>query len=45
MKHVYIESERLIIRPFQLGDEVAMYELNSNPLVQKYTGDRMIHSV
>jgi len=40
-----LESERLLIRPFQLGDEVAMYELNSNPLVQKYTGDKMINSV
>lgn len=45
MNQVYIESERLIIRSFQLGDEVAIYKLNSNPIVQKYTGDRMIHSV
>ena len=40
-----LESERLLIRPFQLGDEEAMYVLNSNPLVQKYTGDTMINSV
>ena len=45
MKPFKIESERLLIRPFQLGDEVAMYELNSNPIVQKYTGDKMIQSV
>ena len=31
-----LESERLLIRPFQLGDEQAMYALNSNPIVQKY---------
>jgi len=45
MIKVKLESERLLIRPFQLGDEVAMYELNSNPIVQKYTGDTIIHSV
>ena len=27
-----LESERLLIRPFQLGDEQAMYALNSNPI-------------
>ena len=45
MINVHLESDRLLIRPFQLGDEEAMYELNSNPQVQKYTGDTMIHSV
>ena len=45
MIDVKLESERLIIRPFQLGDEIAMYELNSNPIVQKYTGDKIINSV
>lgn len=42
---VKLESERLIIRPFELGDELAVYELNANPLVQRYTGDRLIRSV
>ncbi len=45
MIDIKLESDRLLIRPFQLGDEVALYELNSNPQVQKYTGDQMIHSV
>ena len=45
MIDVKLESERLLIRPFQLGDEVAMYELNSNLIVQKYTGDTIINSV
>ena len=40
-----LESERLLIRPFQLGDEQAMYALNSNPIVQKYTGDTLLKSV
>ncbi len=39
MEPVKLESERLLIRPFKIGDEQAMFELNSNPLVQKYTGD------
>ncbi len=45
MIDVHLESNRLLIRPFQIGDEVALYELNSNPIVQKYTGDILIHSV
>ncbi len=45
MIQVHLESNRLLIRPFKEGDEFAMYELNSNPLVQKYTGDVMIESV
>jgi RimJ/RimL family protein N-acetyltransferase len=34
-----------MIRPFKEGDEVAMYEINSNPLVQKYTGDERVLSL
>ncbi|PHS62515.1 MAG: GNAT family N-acetyltransferase [Flavobacterium sp.] len=45
MIDVKLESDRLLIRPFKLGDEEAMFELNSNPIVQKYTGDEMINSV
>ena len=45
MLAVVLESERLLIRPFRLGDEQAMYELNSNPIVQKYTGDILVKSV
>jgi len=40
-----LESDRLLIRPFQLGDEEAMFELNSNPIVQKYTGDVLIKTL
>ena len=42
MEPVKLESERLLIRPFKIGDEQAMFELNSNPLVQKYTGDTLV---
>ena len=45
MLAIVLESERLLIRPFQLGDEQAMYALNSNPIVQKYTGDTLVKSV
>lgn len=42
MEPVKLESERLLIRPFKVGDEQAIFELNSNPLVQKYTGDTLL---
>jgi ribosomal-protein-alanine N-acetyltransferase len=34
-----IETERLLIRPFELGDIEASYEMNLDPDVSKYTGD------
>lgn len=34
-----IETERLILRKAELTDAPFFYELNSNPLVVKYTGD------
>ncbi len=40
-----LESDRLIIRPFQIEDLEAMFELNSNPIVQKYTGDVLVESL
>lgn len=45
MLDIVLESERLLIRPFQISDVQAMYELNSNPIVQKYTGDVLVKSV
>ena len=45
MIDVHLESDRLLIRPFQLGDEQAMFEMNSNPEVQKYTGDVLVKTV
>ena len=42
MEPVKLESERLLIRPFKIGDEQALFELNSNSLVQKYTGDKLV---
>lgn len=40
-----IETKRLILRPFQKGDEVYMYELNNDPEVIRYTGDPPFESV
>ena len=45
MLDIVLESERLLIRPFQMGDVKAMYELNSNPIVQKYTGDTLVKTI
>lgn len=45
MLDLKLETERLIIRPFKLGDEEAMFELNSNPIVQKYTGDVLVKTI
>lgn len=45
MLDIKLESERLLIRPFQIGDVEAIYELNSNPIVQKYTGDVLVKSL
>ncbi len=45
MIQVHLESDRLLIRPYQLGDEHAIFEMNSDPEVQKYTGDKLIHTL
>ena len=36
---LYIETERLIIRPFEMKDVVPSYEMNLDPQVNLYTGD------
>lgn len=45
MIDVHLESDRLLIRPYQLGDEQSIYEMNSDPEVQKYTGDKLLHTL
>ena len=39
MKKTILETERLIMRPFQMGDELAVLEFSSNPATQEHTGD------
>lgn len=39
MKKTILETERLIMRPFQMGDEVSILEFSSNPKTQEHTGD------
>ena len=39
MKDLIITTERLIIRPFRLGDEEGVLRFSSDPEVQKHTGD------
>lgn len=40
-----IETERILLRQFVASDYPAVYEYNSNPEVQKYTGDEIIQSL
>jgi len=37
-----IETERLLLRPFNLEDIDDVYELNSNKTVQEWTGDKIL---
>jgi len=39
MIDVKLESDRLLIRPFQLGDEQEVHAFSSDEKVNKYTGD------
>jgi len=39
MEKISIESERLIMRPFEMGDAASVLEFSSNPKTQEYTGD------
>ncbi|MGB1450768.1 MAG: GNAT family N-acetyltransferase [Marinirhabdus sp.] len=39
MKELTLETERLLLRPFRLGDEAQVLQIASNPEVVKYTGD------
>ena len=40
-----IETERLILREFNIHDYEAVFEFGSNKEVQRYTGDKMIESL
>jgi len=37
-----IETQRMILRRFVVEDYMAVYEYDSNPEVQKYTGDELV---
>lgn len=39
MKDVILTTERLILRPFKLGDEEGVLRFSSDPEVQEFTGD------
>lgn len=40
-----LDTSRLILRPARLSDAFNLYQLNSDPLVMKYTGDTAYSSV
>lgn len=42
MKQLLLETERLWLRPFALGDEDQVLVFSSNPVINKYTGDPII---
>lgn len=42
MKHVILETERLLLRPFKLGDEPQVLVFSSNSEINRYTGDPII---
>jgi RimJ/RimL family protein N-acetyltransferase len=42
---IILETERLIIREHNLSDTTFSFELNSNPLVTRYTGDRAFENL
>ena len=45
MPKTILTTSRLILREFELSDDVVMFELNSDPDVMKYTGDVYFESV
>ena len=42
---IHIETDRIILRELEVTDVQAMFELDSNPDVQKYLGNKPIHSL
>lgn len=40
-----LETERLLLRESVIEDAQALFEMNSEPEVMKYTGDEIFHSV
>ncbi len=40
-----VETERLVLRPFLIGDAKCFYDLNNDPNVMKHTGDLSFQSV
>ncbi len=45
MKTLELETERLLLRPFRLGDEAEVLAFSSNPIINKYTGDPVITTI
>ncbi len=41
----FLETERLILREFRISDDMAMFELDSNPEVHKYLGNHPVTNI
>jgi [ribosomal protein S5]-alanine N-acetyltransferase len=44
-RRIVLETERLWLREYVLDDAAAVFELGSDPVVQRYTGDACLTSV
>ena len=42
---IYLETERLILREMLLSDAKGMFELDSNPMVHKYLGNKPVKTI
>ena len=42
---IYVETERLILREMLPSDAEGMFELDSNPIVQKYLGNKPVKTI
>lgn len=42
---ILLETERLILRPFEIADAQELFEMNTDPEVLKYTGDIPLQSL
>ncbi len=45
MAKTIIETDRMMLRPFEISDFKEVYEFSSNKDVQKYTGDKTIETL
>jgi len=45
MQDIYIETERLIIRPLNMGDDKGMFAMDSDPLVHKFVGNKPVEKI
>ncbi len=45
MQDIFIETERLIIRPLCMADDKGMFEMDSDPVVHKFVGNKPVEKI